>query len=266
MDLSIKFIYRHFCISSSPVFLIALAAAAAHGGDSQLALGPFPKALAEEARVTDVRELVSVIELTGDYARGKVDPRRVVDALRRFVFPNWTFSGPLTATPEAPRDGERVRLEAVVVNDGNAPTPAGVLRFYEGDPREGPVTLAAVVDPDGAVEELSEADNRAALAVTVAPAPAAADLAVTPGDVAVDPPQPAALPVDLAVSAVVRNFGLTGAAGVRVVLWHGDAGTGAVAGERTLDLPARSSAVANFVFSLTAPGATRLTGAGRGQV
>lgn len=116
--------------------------------------------------------------------------------------------------------------------------------------KPGTTALVAVVDPDDAVEELDESDNFSAFDVEVTPAPAGAELAIDASEVLISPPQPAELPVDLAFSAVVRNYGLTDAAAVRVVLWK----EGTAVAEATVDVPQRSSATASFFYQLTEPG------------
>ncbi|MCP4659565.1 MAG: hypothetical protein GY856_29530, partial [bacterium] len=217
-----------------------------------------------------------------------------VNALRRFDFPNWTFTGPIAAAPQEPRDGERVDLGLEVINNGNAAAPAGLLRLFAGDPeaggtviheitipelapggratisswwdtfdQPGPQTLVAVLDPDAAVAELSEKDNRATLAIEVTPAPDGVDLALSHSDLAVFPAQPDSLPVTLTLSATVRNVGKTDAGSVRVRLWRSAPEavpeTGELVGEVVLIVPQRSSAAANFTCELTTSEATLLT-------
>ncbi len=213
-----------------------------------------------------------------------------LSALKRFGFPNWTFTGAPAVSPQSPRDGERVKLTFQVVNDGNIAAPAGLLRLYDGDPgqgglpgaadavlppmgpgaivtvtvywdskdKPGPHTLFAVIDPDGAVPELAEGDNQAAVAVAVQPAPALADLEVQAPDLAVSPAQPSSLPADLAISVAVRNLGHADAEAVAVELRTGPAQGGTVVERKTVAIPGRSGAVVNFVYRLTAPGTTTL--------
>ncbi len=215
----------------------------------------------------------------------------VVTALDRSSLPNWTFGGPLVAAPAQPADGDRVAITVAVLSNGDVGAPAGVVRIYDGDPAAGgaPIgpdlavpplapgqsanltatwdtlgkagshTLVAVIDPDGRVAELSKADNQASLAITVAAAPAGVDLEVRSGDLAVNPPQPAGLPVQLAISAVVRNNGQTGVPAADVRLYLGTPAGGTVLGDVSVAVPGRSSAVANFVYTLTTPGTTLFT-------
>ncbi|HEY6324561.1 MAG TPA: CARDB domain-containing protein, partial [Thermoanaerobaculia bacterium] len=215
----------------------------------------------------------------------------VVAALDRSTLPNWAFSGPLAATPAQPADGDRVAIAMTVLSNGDVGAPAGVVRVYDGDPaaggtaigadlaipplgagqtasltatwdtlgKAGSHTLFAVIDPDGRVAELSKTDNQATLAVTVAAAPAGVDLEVRGADVTVSPPHPATLPVQLAISAVVRNNGQTGAPAVDVRLYLGTPPAATVLGDVTVSVPGRSSAAANFVYTLTTPGTTVLT-------
>ncbi len=216
---------------------------------------------------------------------------RVLSALRRSGFPNWRFTGAAQVSPAQPKDGERVTITVTVANDGNLATPTGVLRLYEGDPaaggtasgqdvaipplapgrgvtlaldwdsldRPGPRTLVAVIDPDQTVAELSEQDNRLAVTVNVQPAPAGVDLAVSTAGITISPAQPATLPVELGITAVVRNLGHAAAGPVTVRLWKGPAGTGVRIADVVVNLPDRSSAAANFVYTLTAAGSTLFT-------
>jgi subtilase family serine protease/flagellar hook assembly protein FlgD len=216
---------------------------------------------------------------------------RVLSALRRSGFPNWRFTGAAQVSPAQPKDGERVTITVTVANDGNLATPTGVLRLYEGDPaaggtapgqdvaipplapgrgvtltldwdsldRPGPRTLVAVIDPDQTVAELSEQDNRLAVTVNVQPTPAGVDLAVSAAGITISPAQPATLPVELGITAVVRNLGHAAAGPVTVRLWKGPATTGVRIADVVVNLPDRSSAAANFVYTLTAAGSTLFT-------
>ena len=115
---------------------------------------------------------------------------------------NWAVAG-AQAMPKAPVDGQSVILSFKVSNTGSAPAPAGIARFYDGDPAAGgtpignditipPLALGAsvelqqiwstfnkvgahklvlVVDPSGTVTETSKTDNRAAVTLTVGSAP-----------------------------------------------------------------------------------------------
>ena len=211
-----------------------------------------------------------------------------LSTLKRFNFPNWSFTGTPGISPQSPRDGQRVRLTLQVVNDGNAPAPAGVLRLYEGDPAQGgqpaaadvalpamapaalvtvtvswdsldkpgPRTLYAVIDPAGATQELSKSDNRLPIEIVVQDAPALADLEVQPEDITFSPAQPLSIPVDLSVSVTVRNVGHADAPAVAVRLLNGPPGSGTLIEEKTVAVPGRSSAVVNFVYTLTTPGIT----------
>ncbi len=215
----------------------------------------------------------------------------VVSALRRQgTFPNWRFSTPPAAAPASPRDGERVTLTLTVANDGQAVTPASLLRLFDGDPSSGgtPVgdaqippiapgrtvvlaptwdsfgkpgehTLWAVLDPDAQTAEMSELDNQASIRVAVQPAPAGAELEVRSVDVAILPAQPSTLPVLLGIAVSVRNLGQTAAAAVAVQLWHGPPETGELIDQVTVSVPSRSSSAANFLYDLTAAGTTAFT-------
>ncbi|MCB1033077.1 MAG: hypothetical protein KDD47_04500, partial [Acidobacteria bacterium] len=214
-----------------------------------------------------------------------------VSALRRFSFPNWAFASGLIPDPVQPRDGERVTLTIRVANTGNQTAPAGILRIYDGDPAAGGVpigpdvtvptlagqqavtlstlwdtfdqagvnTLVAILDPDDALIELSELDNRAELDIEVVPAPAEADLEIGPEDLLVTPSQPTELPSALGVAVTLRNLGLTDATAVRVVLKVGTGTEATIVDEATVDVPQRSSVPVNLTYLLEVPGTTVLT-------
>jgi uncharacterized repeat protein (TIGR01451 family) len=214
-----------------------------------------------------------------------------VSALKRFGSPNWRLAAPPSVSPQSPRDGQRVRIDLAVANDGSLAAPAGVLRLFDGDPAQGgsvaaadavvpalaaggavtvtvywdsfgkagPHTLFAVLDPDGAVAELSENDNRASVAVDVQAAPALADLEVQAPDLSISPERPTVLPADLAISVAVRNLGQADAGSVAVELRQGLPATGTPVERKVVMVPGRSSAAANFVYPLAAPGSTTLS-------
>lgn len=206
-------------------------------------------------------------------------------ALKRFSFPNWAVTA-MSADPLSPLDGQRVLLGITVKNDSNVIAQPGVLRVYDGDPASGgtaigpdipipllgpgaavsfaPIwdsfdkaglhTLYALVDPDGQQTEMSERDNRAAVKVSVQPAPPGVDLVVSTPDVVISPSNPDTLPTSLGLSVNVRNAGLTDARNVRIRVWQGAPGTGTLVGEAIVDILARTTVVANFSSALTTPG------------
>ncbi len=229
---------------------------------------------------------------TGSWEGSTYTTATVLQALARFSYPNWAFGGPMTAAPAQPNDGDKVTLTVTVLSNGNSAAPAGVLRVYDGDPAAGgraigpdvaipplPPTqsavltavwdttgaagshdLVAVIDPDNLVTEVTKTDNQTSLAITVAPAPVGIDLGVSSSDISVSPSHPASLPAGLAISAIVRNAGQTDAPTVDVRLYVGVPGAGGTAvGDVVLDVPNRSSAVANFTYTLNTPGTTVLT-------
>ena len=214
-----------------------------------------------------------------------------VDTLKRFDYPNWRFATAPEASPSAPRDGERVRLSFTVLNDGNAETPAGLLRLYEGDPdrggeavaevelpplgarqsaavsilwdsldRAGTNHLVAVLDPDSATDELSELDNRASVDLDVAPAPDEADLELSDGDLTLVPAHPEELPASVAVSATVRNLGRTDVPEVVVRLLVAPPGNAPEMAVPVEDVvvaaPQRGSTPVSFTYLLETPGTT----------
>ncbi|MFI0416317.1 MAG: CARDB domain-containing protein [Candidatus Thiodiazotropha sp.] len=224
----------------------------------------------------------------GSWAGSAYATALAVSSLKRFNHPNWAVDPVIAATPETPRDGDRVELRVTVRNDSNLATPAGILRFYDGDPdvdgvqigddialpllapnqgveltrlwdslgREGDRTLIAEVDPDNLELEMSERDNRAELAITVTAPPAGMDLALEATDISVSPAQPDVLPTTLSVSASVRNLGVADAPNATIQIWDGNPGEGQLVGEDTLTILGRSSVAVNHTYTLTTPGSS----------
>lgn len=243
----------------------------------------------DQIRAADAADyLMTTQSDEGSWAGSTYATALTVATLKRFNFPNWAVDPVILATPEVPRDGDRVEVRVTVRNNSNLATPAGTLRLYEGDPDAGGVqigadmvlpllapnggvelsrlwdtygkagaqTLVAVVDPDDAQLEMSERDNRVTRNITVAPAPAGVDLAVVATDISVSPAQPDTLPSNLSLSASVRNTGTTDASNVVVQIWDGNPGQGQLVGEDTLNILGRSSVVVNHTYALTSPGTT----------
>lgn len=211
-----------------------------------------------------------------------------LSALKRFNFHNWAVRS-FVAVPESPRDGERVKLSIVIENDSNRASPQARLRLYESDgaggeqavgsdinipimaarsaltfsplwdsmDKAGQRTLKVVVDPDIEHVEMSRADNMAVRQLEVQPADEGIDLAVEGPDVLVSPARPDELPVQLAVSASIRNLGKADAQDVEVVL-RDAAAVGEVIDRITLSIPGRSSGAVNFIYPLQRAGSSAL--------
>ena len=131
--------------------------------------------------------------------------------------------------------------------------------FWDSFNLPGNHTLVAVLDPDGAVDELSELDNCARLVIEVAPAPAEADLELRPVDIVVTPPAPATLPTTLGFSLQARNLGRTDAADVGVEFWLGSPEGGELLETKTVSLLQRQTTVVNFSYLLLRAGVTNFT-------
>ena len=199
---------------------------------------------------------------------------------------NWAVVG-AQAVPKAPIDGQSVVLSFKVSNTGSAPAPAGIARFYDGDPATGgtPIgndiaipalamggsielqqiwntfnkvgahKLVVVVDPSGTVTETSKSDNRATISLTVVAAPPGVELSVQASDINVTPAKPTKLPTVLAVSARVSNVGQTDAQNVRVVLMQGQGAAARIIAEKQVNLLARTQQVVNFSATISQAGA-----------
>jgi subtilase family serine protease/Tol biopolymer transport system component/fibronectin type 3 domain-containing protein len=222
----------------------------------------------------------------GSWAGSAYATALAISSLRRFNYPNWSVDPIIAATPETPRDGDRVEVCVTVHNDSNLATPAGTLQLFDGDPemdgeqigedmalpllapnqsveltrlwdsydREGDHTLVALVDPDDLEIEMSERDNRAELAITVTAPPAGIDLALEVTDISVSPTQPDVLPTTLSISASVRNLGVTDASNAVIQVWDDKPDEGQLVGENTLTILGRSSVAVNHTYTLTTPG------------
>jgi subtilase family serine protease/fibronectin type 3 domain-containing protein len=243
----------------------------------------------DQIRATDAVDYLMTTQTDeGSWVGSAYATALAVSTLKRFNFPNWAVDPVMLATPETPRDGDRVEVRISVRNDSHLATPAGILRLFVGDPdvdgvqvgddmvlpllapnegveltrlwdtydMEGERTLVALVDPDDAQQEMSESDNRAEYVLTVASAPAGVDLAVETTDISVSPAQPDTLPSTLALSVSVRNTGITDASDVLVQVWQGNPGEGELVGEDTLNILGRSSVAVNHTYTLTTPGSS----------
>ena len=207
-----------------------------------------------------------------------------VGALKNLHFPNWHVDSTVSIDVDQPVDGAPVTLTLTVRNDGQSPTPAGIVRLFDGEPTHGgrqigsdvvvPAlvsgasvtlrlpwdtfgaagthTLIALVDPEDGQPEVSEQDNRVTRTITVAAAPDGVELAVE--TFTAMPARPDTLPTTLGLSAIIRNTGMTGAEQVRVQLREGESGS--LLDEVTLHIAGRSSVAAPFTYTLSKPGVT----------
>lgn len=211
-------------------------------------------------------------------------------ALRSISRQNLAISQ-FTADLNGKKDGERVKLTVGVTNDSPLNAEATSLQLYLGDPSNGGVTLLlpvsvpvlipgqsvsfdfiwdtldqvgvqhlfAVVDPAGVLLERSRTDNTATLEYTVAEAPEDIDLEISLAELLVTPENPSQIPEALAFSAVVRNLGKTNANNVVVQLWQGEANSGTLLDEQTINVANRSSVAANLLADLSQAGDTTFT-------
>lgn len=172
-----------------------------------------------------------------------------------------TSGGDIHFAPDPPREGQEAAVSAIVRNP--SPVPAGPfkVRFYRGDPNAGgtligesplagldpasavtasvtwaPVDVRgaqgvfAIVDPVGEVPEYDETDNRAFRPFSILALP---DLALTPGQVALDPRYPRSSET-VTVRGTVRNFGQQESAPAALRAFEGEPGSGSDAGSATI--------------------------------
>jgi len=189
----------------------------------------------------------------------------------------------VTIVPSPPlAEGSVATVSARVTNVGLANATAIVVRFYDGDPGAGgtpiggdqiipqlnvseaqnlsvPWTAAplgthalfAVADPDGAIPEMDEGNNRGNASALVS----RSDLALTAADIrprgVLQEGVPGVLDVD------VHNTGAVNASGVRVDLYLGDPGQGGVPVDAPQTMPlvaAGGNATASFNWTPAGPG------------
>jgi len=192
-------------------------------------------------------------------------------------------AGDVTIVPSPPlAEGSVATVSARVTNVGLANATAIVVRFYDGDPGAGgtpiggdqiipqlnvseaqnlsvPWTAAplgthalfAVADPDGAIPEMDEGNNRGNASALVS----RSDLALTAADIrprgVLQEGVPGVLDVD------VHNTGAVNASGVRVDLYLGDPGQGGVPVDAPQTMPlvaAGGNATASFNWTPAGPG------------
>ncbi len=242
--------------------------------------------LAEIDADASAQYLLGLQTVAGNWSGSNYATVLAVKALRRFNFPNWAIEPDISVIPISPRDGERAKLSVVIKNDTKLATPAGVLRFYEGDPESGGTqigddiavplmaggsslsfsqmwdsfdkagdrTLYAVVDPDSSYTEMSEKDNQATATVTVQESPPGIDLDIDVSDITMIPAAPNKLPTSMGMNVTVRNIGVSDANAVRILVWDTTAEPKVMVGEASLDVAGRSTMVANFPFTLARAG------------
>jgi subtilase family serine protease/Tol biopolymer transport system component/fibronectin type 3 domain-containing protein len=211
----------------------------------------------------------------------------VVEQLSHVAAPDLAFAAPATAEPATPVVGEVVRISVRVRNEGAVTAPASTIALYDGDPAtggqqvassagladlaagaeaalsldwetnaamEGSHRLYVVLDSADAVAEASEGNNVATVDLELAPAPEGVDLAVRPADLAFLPPDPSYLPAELVLVANVRNLGSADASDVVVRAYRGTPAAGALIGEQSTAIAARSAVPVSFYDTVVTPG------------
>lgn len=201
--------------------------------------------------------------------------------------PNLAAAGAATVLPADPIEGDRLTLQLRIANAGALAAPASVARWYDADPADGGIqigsdqpvpalsagattllqqswdsaghagarTLWLLLDATDVVAEQSEADNRVAIPVSLAPSPAQADIALDAARFTLTPPALATLPATVILSGEVRNAGGTAVNAAHLVLYD-DADPPRALAAATIDLPARGAVPLQLAF--TAGNATTL--------
>lgn len=202
---------------------------------------------------------------------------------------NLAAAGVADVMPADAIDGDVLTLTVRVVNAGARAAAASVARWYAGDPeaggvaigaeqsvpalaagataavqqrwdssgRSGPQTLWLVLDAHDDIAEQDETDNRIAIPLTIAGAPAQADIALDARLFTLTPGAVASLPATIQLSGSVRNLGSTPVTSARITLYE-DGEPRRTLATTTLDLPARGSAPLQLAFSATTAATLRL--------
>jgi subtilase family serine protease len=167
------------------------------------------------------------------------------------------FTADLAPSTFTPEPGVAFALEYTVRNLGEAGTGSLTVAVYDGDPGAGGVllttqelsslsgagsrtstvgvtltsavahTLYVVADSTNQVTEQSETNNQASVTVQVGATPQAADLAVTPMDITLNPARPQS-GESVQVTARFRNEGTESASNVTVELFDGAPESGGI--------------------------------------
>jgi subtilase family serine protease/flagellar hook assembly protein FlgD/fibronectin type 3 domain-containing protein len=243
----------------------------------------FPKA--DLARALDYLRRTQLAD--GSWSEGVYDTALAIRALKTGELPNLSvIPSSLGFSPATPTDGDVVTINARLANDSLQDVQNVVATFYAGDPaaggvligssiviaslpalaeapvsvlwdttnKPGPHQIWVVVDPDGAIEEFDEVDNRTSKGITVRPPPVEPDLVIKAADLAFTPDLLRGLPQSQTLQARVANVGQTAATGVGIALYDGDpAAGGALVAETIADVPGRGATDIAFQFTVSAP-------------
>ena len=200
--------------------------------------------------------------------------------------------GNLQAAPQPIFDGQRVVLTAKVFNSGSLQSQASSVRFFDGDPASGGISIGdpvsipalvggdsvsvkatwntssragerllfAVVDYEQQTADLTRQDNTTSLSVVVQGASALADVMVAEGDVVATPASVSKLPASVRIDALVSNGGLTAANDVKAVLWVATGSdTRTRVAETVFSVAGRATAAIQFTHLLSVSGDTVYT-------
>jgi subtilase family serine protease/flagellar hook assembly protein FlgD/fibronectin type 3 domain-containing protein len=234
--------------------------------------------------VGDAVPLVVVVDPFGLLSEVSEDNNRVDLAVHILpsTLANLQTTGPdIGFSPDPPREGHSATVSALVRNTSAVAVGPFTTRFYRGDPTgdgtpigevahgdlgalasatvavtwapvdaRGAQGVFVVVDPQDEIPEYAENDNRAFRSFSVLALP---DLALTPGQVVLDPPYPRAGET-VSITATVRNFGQQVAAEARLRVWSGEQGSGSEIAHAVLPaVPPGGSVVAALSWTPAGP-------------
>jgi len=245
----------------------------------------------EAIRRIDALQFVAERQSTiGDWDGSVYTTSLAVKAMQTVNLPNLAVTS-LIADRDLVRDGDRVKLTAVVSNDSSLPAEGVDVQFFDGDPEADGVAISlplalpvlgaysafsvdvfwdtlnesaehalyAVVDRAGLLVEKTRLDNTRILNLTVAESPAGVDLELISNETAIMPMAPTSIPSSLAIATNLRNLGLQDANDLLVQLWLGAAGSGQLVDEQLISLPGRTTVAVNFLHELTQAGLSEFT-------
>lgn len=211
----------------------------------------------------------------GSWGESSHQTAQVLKALRIALAPNLTLDpSDVNLSAFSVTDGEHLSAQVTVRNTGFAASSGFTIRAFDSDgaPLSNGVSLPGlaaglaatvtltldstghggstqaffVVDPEGAIDEAREDDNRAALGLAIAPPPSGADLIVKQASVVTTPASISKLPQALSVTAEVANIGLTGVTSADVTLFVQSVPAATV----TVALGPRSNSAVTFTTSV----------------
>ncbi len=232
---------------------------------------------------TAIDFIISRQSSDGDWGGSVYTTALVLNVLRQTSLPNIRVTS-IAVKPEDVLDGQLVKVEIALENNGPESALPSVLTLFEGESKEagvvlqslelpelasyrklivsfywstfgkaGDASLTVVADEQGVVNEGSEQDNTATARFVVSPVAASAELTIASQELSVAPEQVSSLPSTVRLTALVRNIGMAAAPDLRVELWEGPPFVGELISFQIIDILPRSSQELSFEYLKTTP-------------